>query len=75
MIGFLVVKIMILLNSAYFELMLYTMRLVQNHVLLILCPQQPRRILEKGPMLIQSFLRKLEQKNEEGGGIFAPSMP
>ena len=35
MIGFLVVKIMILLNSAYFELMLYTMRLVQNHVLLI----------------------------------------
>ena len=74
MIGFLVVKIMILLNSAYFELMLYTMRLVQNHVLLILCPQQPRRILEKGPMLIQSFLRKLEQKTE-GGGIFAPSMP
>ena len=69
-IGFFVQQIIILLNSAYFELTLYTMRLVQNHLrMMYVLPataEKGFRIRFHAHLIILT-----KPKAKKGGGAFS----
>ena len=64
---------MILLPQPYFVLMLYSMDLLYNPIRTSKSPQLLKRILEKSPLSIGSFLQKNNKK--KGDVIYDPRLP